>query len=397
MVSGNTARTEPSNRVHFPALDGVRALAFLMIFLTHYLALPWGFGGVNVFFVLSGFLITGILWDGRDSPGRARRFYLRRTLRIFPLYYGVLLAVLLSTPLFHWRWSAPWLAWPLYAGNLLRIWLGASSDPVRVAIASGQLHSARFPNTTLYLGHFWSLCVEEQFYLIWPWLVFSIRSRTKLMAMCASVVVLDPFLRVLVQGYLPGWVSSNLVVYSVGLPFQLDSLLLGGLLALLWRGSHRAFLQRLCEWGLVFATVAMAVYIALSSHLHFQSFRSTYRYPPWQSTWGLSFVDLYGAALIVAALRPGSPVYRVLNVRPLRALGRISYGAYVFHDIPHEFYEHLARLLVGRHLPITAAAIALTCTMALAWLSFTFFEAPILDLKERWAPSHRIDPALSTA
>src|ERR1700742_2071666 len=104
-VAGNTEKTAPENRVFYPALDGLRAIAFLMVLLQHYLAVPWGWTGVNVFFVLSGFLITGILWDTRDTPHRIRNFYVRRALRIFPLYYAIALLFVLTTPLLHWHWT----------------------------------------------------------------------------------------------------------------------------------------------------------------------------------------------------------------------------------------------------------------------------------------------------
>ena len=81
----------PKGRAYYPALDGLRAISFLGVFFWHYLSLPYGWAGVDVFFVLSGFLITGILYDTRDSPHRVWNFYIGRTLRIFPLYYGVLL------------------------------------------------------------------------------------------------------------------------------------------------------------------------------------------------------------------------------------------------------------------------------------------------------------------
>src|ERR1700733_88484 len=119
-VTGNTVHTKPENRAFYPALDGMRALAFLMVFGQHYLHLPWGWAGVDLFFVLSGFLITGILFDTRNDPHRVRNFYLRRTLRIFPLYYGVMLYILLLYPLFRWDIDWKWLAWPAYLGNYLR-------------------------------------------------------------------------------------------------------------------------------------------------------------------------------------------------------------------------------------------------------------------------------------
>jgi peptidoglycan/LPS O-acetylase OafA/YrhL len=86
-------RLVESGRAYYPALDGLRAVAFLLVFFLHYLGLPWGWVGVEMFFVLSGFLITGILYDTRDHPHRWRTFYVRRALRIFPLYYGTLAAI----------------------------------------------------------------------------------------------------------------------------------------------------------------------------------------------------------------------------------------------------------------------------------------------------------------
>jgi peptidoglycan/LPS O-acetylase OafA/YrhL len=105
MPVSSIAQVAPANRVYYPALDGLRAVAFIGVFLHHYMSLPYGWAGVDVFFVLSGFLITGILYDTQDEPHRARNFYIRRTLRIFPLYYGVLLFIFLLTPVLHWAWT----------------------------------------------------------------------------------------------------------------------------------------------------------------------------------------------------------------------------------------------------------------------------------------------------
>lgn len=119
-VSGNTEYTQPENRTFYPALDGLRAFAFLLVFVHHYTDYcSWGWAGVDLFFVLSGFLITGILFDTRLDTYRARNFYIRRTLRIFPLYYAVLLAILLLWPLAHWQMTWRWIIWPLYAGNFM--------------------------------------------------------------------------------------------------------------------------------------------------------------------------------------------------------------------------------------------------------------------------------------
>lgn len=401
-VAGTTTHTQPSSLTRYPALDGLRAVAFLMVVLQHYYHVPWGFGGVNLFFVLSGFLITGILDDTRDRADRARSFYIRRTLRIFPLYYGVLLAILLSTPIFHWIWSWQWIAWPLYVGNFLRFRAHGSNDPAQAAIAFGWLRT-HTSLAGLNLGHFWSLCVEEQFYLIWPWVVFATRSRKKLIAICAAVVVISPFLRAAVQAYIPAWATGREFVYVVGVPFQLDSLLLGALLALLWRAGYREILVKICRVALTILMAGLLLYIIHVHHLYPTYARFNYVYPEGRLTWGLSLINLYGATLLICALKPGSLTFRCLNLRPLRFLGRISYGAYILHDLPHPLYFGLVTRLLAHRPPDAnlterlTMLLALVCTILLASLSYRYFETPFLNLKERWAPSRRYETRTSAA
>ena len=169
----------PENKRFYPALDGLRAMAVLMVFFHHYVygafntqndnshawhgfkgALSWGWTGVDFFFVLSGFLITGILYDTRHTAHRFRNFYVRRTLRIFPLYYGVLLVGLFLTPIFHWVWHPGWMLWPFYLGNYARfIWI--SGSPLNLdAMENFRSSLPLQPPFILIFGHFWSLCVE---------------------------------------------------------------------------------------------------------------------------------------------------------------------------------------------------------------------------------------------
>lgn len=400
-VTGNTERTMPENRAFYPALDGLRAVAFLLVFFQHYYSLPWGWAGVNIFFVLSGFLITGILFDSRNDAHRVRNFYIRRTLRIFPLYYGVFLAILLLDPIFHWRWSLSWLAWPFYLGNVLRFASPAASiygSSLQLA-AFAWLRTPLAPRITLYLGHFWSLCLEEQFYLFWPWVVFLVRSRRSLSWICGSTVIVVPLLRVVAQHMAPPWMIQGELLYRA-IPFQLDALLLGGLIALLWRGPHR---KRLFEIGVIIVLYAtfLATFVLLVGILHsYPNWRVGYRYPSWTETWGFTFINLFAAGIIICALRPG-PIYRLLSVRPLRWVGRISYGAYVFHNMFNDIYRHIVAVIsvhnrfVANHADPAVLLLGLTCTLLLSWLSFRFFESKFLNLKERWTAKH--DEPLLTA
>lgn len=363
-----------------------------MVFFEHYYSLPWGWTGVNIFFVLSGFLITGILFDSRDDLHRARNFYIRRTLRIFPLYYGIFFALLLLDPFVHWHWTIAWIAWPLYLANFLRFISPTSmlwKSPLQLA-ANAWLSCARHPNTYLYFGHFWSLSVEEQFYLIWPWLVFWLRSRRALLWICGMTVVLTPLLRVAVQHTAPAWMLRGELLHNAT-PFQLDSLLLGGLIALLWRGTQQDLLLTFGRIIGLLAAIATITYLAFTVHLSaLPNWHAGYRYPTWLFTWGLTFVNVFTAALILCCLRPQGALARVLSLRPLRWLGRISYGAYVFHDIFHNIYSGIVTKL-GHHVPFIGqnvdgltALFGLICTLIISWLSFRFFESPFLNLKERW-------------
>ena len=390
-MSGSSTLPKPANLARYPALDGARLVAFLAVILSHYLALNWAWGGVNAFFVLSGFLITGILWDGKDSPRQMRNFYIRRTLRIFPLYWLVFLLLLATTPIFHWQWSPVWWLWPLYFGNFIRLWMHGSTDPQLISTSVAQLH-ARGHGGLLYMGHFWSLCVEEQFYLIWPWVTLAVRSRRRLMLLCLVTIILEPFLRGYVQSHAPAWVNDNILVFWLGVPFQLDAFLLGALIALIWRGSHRQTMLRMAELISIIATAALIVEILLVTHLHLHRICGNH-YPAWEGSWGLTLVNLYSASIIVAALRPGSLVYRVLNVARIRACGIVTYGAYIFHDMLHNLIarvlskaaNHFHRSAIGSEWTILLTALLFT--FALAFISYRYLETPFLNLKQRLAPS----------
>ncbi len=369
VVAGNAPEITPTNRVYFPALDGLRAVAFLYVFFHHYGYLPLGWVGVDCFFVLSGFLITGILFDTVDAPNRARNFYVRRTLRIFPLYYGVFLAVLILNLHTHWQWDSRWLLWPAYLANWIGFFHPGALDSATLHVINGQLASRK--GGELYLGHFWSLCVEEQFYLVWPWIVFSVRSRRTLLWICGGALLLSPILRTLaITAFPSGWLDAGMLLHST--PARLDTLLWGAGAALLYRGAHR---ERLLRWArpVAWIAVALALLILRPPQFLLSSPGGTFL-----ETFGFSLIALLSAAVILRCLSPGSKTAKVFSVPPLRWLGRISYGAYIFHDIPHELYVRLAG---GHHFRF--ALIALAGTLLLAGLSYRFYETPFLRLKTK--------------
>ena len=365
-----------------------------MVFAQHYLSIPWGWAGVDLFFVISGFLITGILFDTRSDQHRVRNFYVRRTLRIFPLYYGIMLTIVVSWPLMHWQIDGHWLVWILYLGNFARFVSPYAQDDSLQRLADFQpvavVASKHIP---LFLGHFWSLCVEEQFYFVWPWIVFWIRDRRRLAVVCAITVPLCLAMRITGQHILPPWMLDKEILYRET-PFRLDALLIGGLIALILSGARKDALLRAARILLPIGCMIVLIWaLAIRS-----VWRRPYIYPDWKFTWGLTAADVLSALLILAALQTGSITNRIFQIRPLRWLGRISYGAYVFHDIPHPLYAFVADKLVRRleagwrlseksqqlHVTLLTAGIALACTLFLSWISFRFFESFFLNLKERW-------------
>ena len=380
------ASLHPDNRAYFPALDGVRAVAFLMVFATQYLQLPWGWTGVNAFFVLSGFLITGILYDTRGQPHRIANFYLRRALRIFPLYYGLILLLVLLYPIFGWQWSWAWLIWPGYLGNMARLLPPGAPGSHTATLEFARLVSQTFPKVQLYLGHLWSLCVEEQFYLVWPLVVFGAGgvggavARRRLIGVCAAGIVVLPLLRVLADHRLASAVIENAALITVT-PLPFDALLLGALIALMRRGpgAFRALpLVRIC-----FAALTTVFLIWIVRHPTAGHASVPYAYPSGTFTWGLSLIDLLAGCIMFMALERGSLTYRLFSLRPLRWLGRISYGAYVFHDILHGLIARLFQHYTTHWILPTAAA-GLASAVLLAWGSYSWLEMPFIRLKDRW-------------
>jgi peptidoglycan/LPS O-acetylase OafA/YrhL len=373
------------NHILYPALDGLRALAVLMVFVYHYLpgSLNWGWIGVDFFFVLSGFLITGILFDSADQPHRFRIFYIRRTLRIFPVYYLVLLAPVLLWPVFHWAWHrADWM-WPVYLGNYVRFFWPA--DYLQNHSIYEALQSLRMPWLRLSYDHLWSLAVEEQFYLVWPLVVFTFRGRVLLRNLCLAGVVAAPLLR---------WAalhvfSSRLI--DVGLlyratPLRADTLLLGGALALAMRGSER---QRILALGWPLITGALAIFAVFQTTVYLRTGQpASAALFQQRSVLGFSVIALLGAGVVLLAVAEDNMLYRLCLRHWLRVLGQRSYGFYVYHLLLFTVWQRLAIAFMWGHRRYTmegTAVVALVGTLLLTWASFHWLEAPILRLKARFA------------
>jgi peptidoglycan/LPS O-acetylase OafA/YrhL len=381
--------TEPSAPLsasrHFKAIDGLRGIAVLLVMLHHFyrpvanaggvvsqlVRKPGGVGwcGVDLFFVLSGFLITGILLDSKHTERYFRTFYIRRTLRIFPLYYGVLAAFFLVVPLF-WKYG-PGEA--LVAAHQQSLWLYYAN--FEIASQGWILHGGN-----LNMGHFWSLAVEEQFYLIWPALVL-ICSRRGLMGVCIGMIALSLGLRLWFV-YGQGDLNSAYLLT----PCRMDCLAWGALAAAAGRGRGGiAALGTPARILLGVGGAGLVLTVALAGNFA--------RETPLVATLGFSALGAFFAAALVCAIaaRDGSLWQTVCSNVALRATGRIAYGLYVFHVLLLPMVEESWPVVQSR-LPSAVAPLvyllgAFGSVYLVSALSWHLFEKRFLRLKERWAPA----------
>ncbi len=362
-------------------LDGLRAVAFLLVFFFHvYWFLP-GWIGVQLFFVLSGFLITGILLDMKErlvAKDFFIKFYGRRFLRIFPLYYFYLLATTLL------------VSWLLEQG--FRV---AYMRDFQEQLPYALTYSYNFYFATSYferpislLTHFWSLAVEEQFYFVWPFLIF-LTPRKYARHVFLGVIAFSPLFRlgitIVDQNDLWSFLSPIEGLAAYVLPFShLDAFAFGALLnAVDLPKAKQQF------WALL---LTLPVVGALTDYLAAGTWEYlphlglieplTYAYKP---VWGYSALDYLFALLVYGVAREGW--WRaVLDSRPMSYLGKISYGLYVYHSAIIWFIYVWIGHSQLKPFPIWAAALALGLTILIAGLSYRFMEKPLIDLKDRFFP-----------
>lgn len=378
-VSARGAESEAPrlSRVQLPALDGVRGVAVLLVMLHNLTILErrgsvsaklWvlvtdaGWIGVQLFFVLSGFLITGILLDERGERRYFRDFYVRRALRIFPLYYLVLVGRFWILPHVVPDVDVPavvTLGFWFYLSNWTELSVGAVNG----------------------FGHFWSLAVEEQFYLVWPLAVAKL-SRRGLVYVCLALIVASGVARVAVYAthLNPHWLYMSTVTRA-------DALALGALVAIAIRDARaRAWVAK---YHLRIGAAAAVVMLAIMAYAHGLS-----RFEIFVETVGYSTLAVLFAAGIARIALDETRARPRWAMHPwLRAAGKYSYAAYVFHPLLKVGTLYFAHDWLLDHGVLDHwwrdAIFVIACgaaSFALARLSYAAIEGPLMRLKDRWAP-----------
>lgn len=378
-------------RIH--ELDCLRAFAIFAVMLVHFRPrnLPFfdfmkvGWAGVDLFFVISGFLITGILLKLRHHPTPFREFYWRRTLRIFPPYYLVLLFIFLAAILRGENIAAQGYLAACFFGSsvterlplhlmLRRLLLQAGYNISPVFIDHhyfGLLHSG--------LWVFWSLSVEELFYLLWAPIV--LKGSMRLIVTCSvTPLFVCPALRGLAL------TSSDFALIAQSFITRFDTLAVGACLALLFVAVDAGrlpdrWVDRASLVAIPVAGVALALLSIRCGLLQNREIRATLGF----NLFGYSLLALFFASLVAASVRySGQRLTRLLRVRALVFLGSISYMLYLIH-IPVYVSIGIGLVRIGSfpRIAIVQGTLAVGSAIGLATLSWRYFETPILKFKDR--------------
>lgn len=365
-----------------PGLDGIRAIAFLLVFSLHTDYVYIGWVGVQLFFVLSGFLITNILLRMKETLGAGdyfKKFYGRRFLRIFPLYYFYLFIIFIVTMIvIYYGYRVTYMQRTQeqlpYALTYLYNFFNASSA---------------YGGESWLIGHLWSLSVEEQFYLAWPLLIL-LTPKCHLKKLFVAAIIAGPLFRAgisfLYKYYDVPFMFADYSVVTYVLPFShLDAFGLGAFISRfeIPKARWQFFALLLFLPVIGFATTYWSTggwgdYTALG-----------FRYPlakDMKQVWGYLYLN-YTCALFIYIVVKEKFLVRLLDKPFISYLGKISYGLYVYHFAVVWFVRRIRDLSVPEPIakPLTFV-ISAVLIYFVASLSYKYFEKPILDLKDRYFP-----------
>jgi peptidoglycan/LPS O-acetylase OafA/YrhL len=356
---------------YYPALDGLRGLAILFVVFYHNFGFInyffFGWLGVDLFFVLSGYLITDILLRAQERKQGLSQFYIRRILRIFPLYYLTLILFLVILPAFS-RFQ-PSLQY--YTDNQAWLW----------TYLQNWLYIIKPSGGTTILHHLWSLAVEEQFYILWPLAIFIIRKPKFLLAFIITVLITVLVLRCVV------WINKyeDLAYFNLYTFSRIDGICIGCMVALLQKINSRFLTNHMTLLVFVFAGLNFIFYF-INRYYHF-SF-------PYLALIGYTTLAMLFGLLVYEAVKNENKIINgIFNWRLLKFFGKISYGFYIFHWPVYVLLSPFTLKWIQQVMPaplftnahqIFSAIFCTGIAFLISVISYHFFEIHFLKLKNRF-------------
>jgi peptidoglycan/LPS O-acetylase OafA/YrhL len=356
-----------SQRTYYPALDGLRGIAILLVVLYHNFNFisyfNYGWLGVDLFFVLSGFLITDILLKTIDTKNYFRNFYGRRVLRIFPLYYLSLLLFIVILPLFpsypldvHYYQDHQWWFWT-YLQNWTLIF--------------------HYDGKAITLNHFWSLAVEEQYYLVWPFIVLFIRNPKRLLIFCVLALLAVISARLYIWFHRESFPSYQWLFLFT----RIDGIMIGSMLALIYHINQSALRKYSTELLLLLAGLNFLIYFLNNNR----------EFPAWAIVGYTSFSALFALLIYESMKEENKIVNFIFGNRVLRFLGKYSYGFYIFHWpiflLAEPYAYSIAKKIASTGSTSTLVISAILATIAgliVSVISYHVFEKHFLKLKKHF-------------
>ncbi len=359
-----------SERIYYPALDGIRGIAIILVLLYHNFSFieyfNYGWIGVDFFFVLSGFLITTILLNNLKSGNYYKNFYTRRVLRILPLYYLSLVLFLLVLPAI----KGFTLDMSYYRENQLWFWLYLQNWTL-IFNEGGNAHA---------LDHYWSLAIEEQYYLLWPLIIMWIKRPKWILIVCITMLLLIIGARLYIWNNREELSISYLRLF---LFTRLDGIIIGSMLAIIFYINSK-LIRKYFTGFIILLTVANYLFYLLIK-------KQNPDFPTWGVAGYTTFSFLFAIVIYEAVMKENRLINSILTIGILRFLGKYSYGFYIFHWpvflMFNPFFTELTSQLFERNSlgqMITSALLSTIVGLIVSILSYHLFEIHFLKLKKRF-------------
>lgn len=355
-----------AGRQYYPALDGLRGLAILLVVIYHNFGFIdvffFGWLGVDLFFVLSGFLITDILLKTVGTKKYLAHFYIRRVLRIFPLFYGCLILFLVIIPQFN-----PPFDLDYYTTNQAWLW----------TYLQNWLYIFKDSDGASALHHLWSLSVEEQFYLVWPLVILIVRKPGYLLVCIILLLAVVLGLRL--------WIWNNdvadLAYFNLYTFTRVDGICIGCMIALLHR-INRELLNK-------YTTAIVLFFAGINFAFFFINRNYQFSFPYLALVGYTTFAMIFGL-LVNEAVEGKNKLIQFMFTMPwLKFFGRISYGFYIFHWPLHLalspwLYQQVTAYTSASTSLFIVAILTTLAAVAISWVSFRYFESYFLRKKKKY-------------